>query len=477
MANPEHLARLGEGVKPWNAWRGQNRNLEPNLSSANLSGLRFKGANLRKADLRQANLNEADLSWTNLSGANLGEADLSGARLTKAALNYATVENANLSGANLSEAHLGGTRLGGARLDSAQLNNADLTGADLHNADLTSVELRFAHLNRANLYEANLSMAVLRNANLRGANLRNAILTGADLRSASLQDASLMAATLTDVKLWEAQRAGWHIKDIVCERAFWDKDAKEAIAYVPGEFERLYSEQTCIELFYQGGVSTFELNTLPALLQHLASIHSGSNIRLKSIEETGGGARISISVGDADSETAEKIKADALQVYQAQLVLRERETERLQIEKSYLETLFLGRLIPAMLSAGTPQNVFNAPVTGLVLAGNDSKIDFRQTVNDNSALITLLERMIDRRADLTLPAPAAAQLETELHAARDELQKQNPDRSALAKSIQFIQKLAGEALAHAADKLGEQAISGDWSGWLHQLGQFVSHLG
>jgi uncharacterized protein YjbI with pentapeptide repeats len=386
-----------------------------------------------------------------------------------------------MTGANLAEANLASANLRDADLTDAHLNGANLTGADLIRADLIQSSLVKANLRNANLAEAsifrgNLSDAVLAGAELNNANLRAANLSATDLRSANLQRANLDEANLTNARLWETQRAGWSIKGIICECAFWDEDAKVPTTYAVGEFERLYSDQTCIELFYQGGVSSFELNTLPALLHHLASLHPDSNIRLKSIEETGGGAKISISVGDADAESAEKIRTDAMQVYRAQLALRDKETERLQIEKDYLERLFIGKLIPAMLTAGTPHNVFNAPVTGVVISSGESKVDFHPTINDNSALLALLEKMIDRRADLNLSASDASQFAAELQSTTAELQKQNPDKSILSKSIGLLQKLATEALTTAAGKLGEQAVSADWQAWLHQLGHFVSRL-
>ncbi|MGB6745923.1 MAG: pentapeptide repeat-containing protein [Terracidiphilus sp.] len=418
MANPEHLARLHEGVNAWNTWR--DRNPDPDY----------------EIDLSDADLSNASLCGADLSGTSLSHSNLNGTDLTVADLRHAKLNETNLRKARLDEA-----RLWRAKLNGADLSAARMQAADLYAADLTATNL-----------------------------------DGIDLRSAKLQEATLDRASATGVKLWETQRAGWSIKGIVCECAFWDEDAKVPTTYAPGEFEQLYSDQTCIELFYHGGVSTFELNTLPALLYHLASLHPDSNIRLKSIEETGGGAKISISVGDASTESAEKIKADALQVYHAQLALRDKETERLQIEKDYLERLFLGKLVPAMLSAGTPHNVFNAPVTGVVISSGESKVEFHQTINDNSALLALLEKMMDRRADLNLPASDAREFEAELHSTTTELQKQNPDKSVLSKSMGFIRKLATEAATRAAGKLGEQAVSADWQSWLHQLGHFVSHL-
>ncbi|MGA2168587.1 MAG: pentapeptide repeat-containing protein [Terracidiphilus sp.] len=532
MADLEDLAKLRAGVTSFNEWGA-------NLSHADLSGENLRNANLVLADLSRANLSDADLSGANLSAgtllgadlrrADLTRADLEGANLSRAKLattnlsqtcllhanlsladlreanlSHADLRRANLHGADLAGADLSGARLTGAQMFRAHLSQAtlkraghwsdfdfdswpglNLTESDLSEADLRNVRfaratlvganLIEADLRRANLKEADLSSAKVYKTNLAAANLVGANLDNSDLRCAQLQHAKLDRANLTGIRLWETQRAGWSIKGIICEYAYWDKEAKEQTAYAPGEFERLYSDQTCIELFYQGGVSTFELNTLPALLHHLASLHSGTNIRLKSIEETGGGAKISISVGDTDPETTEKIKADTMQVYQAQLTLRGKETERLQIERDYIERLFIGKLIPAMLTAAAPQNVFNAPVTGVVIASGESKVDFHQTVNDNSATLALLEKIMDRRADLGLSTPDATRFQSELQSATTELQKKDPDKSILSKSIGFIQKLATEAVTKAAGKLGESAVS-DWQSWLHQLNQLTHHL-
>lgn len=468
------------------------------MSDANLSGAKLIRASLGFADLTRAILIGADfqgaiLNGTNLCSANIDFANLRDINLRDTILVEATLRNTNLAGANLDLLRLGEIRFDGANLENASLEQAymlgaNLNGANLRNiklyrANLTAAELRGADLRNANLrmaelIDADLTKADLAEANLDGANLmradlRKSTLCGVDLGSATLQYARLDGAKATGIKLWETQRAGWSIKGIICERAYWDKEAKEPTEYAPGEFERLYSDQTCIELFYQGGVSTFELNTLPALLHHLASLHPGSNIRLKSIEEAGGGAKISISVGDADPETTERIRADAEKVHQAQLALRDNETRRLQIEKEYLEKLLIGKLIPAMLTAGAPQNVFNAPVTGVVISSGESKVDFHQTINDNSAILALLKEIKDHRADLKLSTAKETKLETELQSATTELQKPNPDKSVIAKSIKFLQKIATDAASKVAGKLVDDAVSTDWPRLAHELSQHL----
>lgn len=451
MANPEHLANIMEGLDAWNDWRNQNPHIEVDLNGVDLS--------------------EAELNEASLFGVGLREADLSGASLCVADLSEASLIDANLSDANLSGANLIKADLSGAKLIGAKLRAADLSEANLSKANL-----REAKLILANLIEANLTEAGLRDADLGGANLSRVDLSGADLNSATLQHAMLDGAKATGIKLWETQRAGWSIKGIICERAYWDKEGKEPTEYAPGEFERLYSDQACIELFYPGGTTSFELNTLPALLHHLASLHPETNIRLKSIEETGGGAKIRISVGDADKEKADSINADAVQVVQAQLALRDDELNRERIEKKYLEKLLFGGLIPAMLTAGAPQNVFNAPVSRVVISNDESKVDFHQTVNDNSALLALLEKIMDRRGELGLSTAKAAELEHEYQSTKAELGKKSPDNRVVSRGIEFFKKVAAETATKAAGKFEEKVVSGDWQNWIHQLSQFLHHL-
>ncbi len=422
MANPEHLAKLIEGAYFFDDWRKTHPDIRVDLSNADFTGPEFRwrlsqinlrgailrgarffisedrGANLVNTDLREADLREVVLKRADLTGAVLSKVDLRGANLSgvngrEVRMNEANLEGAclkwtNLAGADLSGAKLWKANLRHARLDSANLTRADLRLADLMRAqlgeaNLNSANLRFAilskaylcgadlrsaHLDQADLSDANLTGAAMFRTGLAQADLSRAILTGADLRAASLLQAKLNECVLNDAMLWETQRTGWEITGIICKRAFWDKNAQESISYEPGEFEKLYAEQTCVELFYPGGVSKFELNTLPSLLHHLASLHRETNIRLKSIEETGGGAKISISVADADTETVEAIRSDAMEVHRAQLALRDNEILRLETEKKYLESFVSERLIKAMLTATTQQNVFNAPVYGVALS-------------------------------------------------------------------------------------------------------------
>ncbi|MEM7244998.1 MAG: pentapeptide repeat-containing protein [Acidobacteriota bacterium] len=149
MANPEHLAKLREGVDTWNQWRQENPNVKPELA----------GARLVWMDLSKCNLSATDLSAATLGGATLSEANLSAARLSGAELS-----EANLRGASLMVAHLSRARLVEADLTNANLTGADFTGADLRGADLTeavvsATKFRWAKLTLAKLAGVDLDTA------------------------------------------------------------------------------------------------------------------------------------------------------------------------------------------------------------------------------------------------------------------------------------------------------------------------------
>ncbi len=203
MANPEHLAKLKEGVQPWNQWREQNPNVEPDLSKADLREAFLYDASLfseahpaagldrakPKANLSDTNLSESDLSEVDLSGADLSGADVSRAGLTGAKFSEATLSLANLSWANL---------LG------TDLNRADLSDANLEEANLGATHLSYAKLTGTSLAWADLSDANLSGADLTGASLMGATLVGTNLEEANLTDCHVYGISAWDVRLERA---------------------------------------------------------------------------------------------------------------------------------------------------------------------------------------------------------------------------------------------------------------------------------
>jgi hypothetical protein len=146
MANQEHLEILRQGVKGWNQWREEHREIQPDLSgldlsesnlnwvhlgAANLSRMDLRGADLssadfRGADLSESNLNKVTANWTNFIEANLIKADLSGANLKRAKLNRAKLNGANLSETDLSRADLSGADLSETIMSLTTFGDVDL---------------------------------------------------------------------------------------------------------------------------------------------------------------------------------------------------------------------------------------------------------------------------------------------------------------------------------------------------------------
>jgi uncharacterized protein YjbI with pentapeptide repeats len=201
MANPEHLARLAEGVESWNAWRGENHSVEPDLSAADL-----RGRNLFEAYLGRSDLCDADLRQANLTSANLGKANLKGANLSSAGLSKAVLTTADLSHAKIVE-----SSLLDAQINSTVLVGADLSRCDMRRARITRSNLTGAVLAEANLSEANLELTRFDGADLTGAKLIGARLNRASLKGAKLTGADLTRAILVETDLQQADLTGCQV--------------------------------------------------------------------------------------------------------------------------------------------------------------------------------------------------------------------------------------------------------------------------
>jgi uncharacterized protein YjbI with pentapeptide repeats len=220
MANDEHIAQLNNGVDAWNAWRGENRHIRPDLSGANLREANLDGADLALADLTEANLHRAKLGSAKLLWAKLSRADLSGADLRDADLHGANLYEADLRGAdllkaNLTQAELHGADLGEANLDQTDVLLADLTEAKLHRAKLGWAKLSKAKLSGADLSGADLGSANLYEADLRGANLEGAILQTSTLLRTDFTDANLTGCRIHGVSAWNLKLEGAKQQNLV----------------------------------------------------------------------------------------------------------------------------------------------------------------------------------------------------------------------------------------------------------------------
>jgi uncharacterized protein YjbI with pentapeptide repeats len=201
MANPEHVAKLKEGVMAWNQWRQENPDADPDLIVADLRGAQLRGANLREAKLIGADLICADLTQASLIRANLREARLCGSQLVAASLTGATIFWADLREAVLTWSDLSGANVSATDVSKVDLRGANLSKADFIESNLTQSNLSGADLRGANLRQANLSEANLNKADLSGANLRGASLVGTNFEEANLTGCNVYGISAWDIRL------------------------------------------------------------------------------------------------------------------------------------------------------------------------------------------------------------------------------------------------------------------------------------
>ena len=134
LANPEHVAKLKEGIAAWNKWREENPRIRPDLT---------------RLDFNQA-LIGTDMwggPWDDEKRVDLGASP-------------GWYEGPFRPPVNFSKVDLWLANLSGARLEAIDFRRARLTGANLSRADLWGADIRMALLRGANLTEARLSGVV-----------------------------------------------------------------------------------------------------------------------------------------------------------------------------------------------------------------------------------------------------------------------------------------------------------------------------
>jgi hypothetical protein len=101
--DPQHVAKIKEGVAVWNEWREKNLNIEPNFSHADLSGLDLRGIDLRGAGLFKTNFSGSTLVGANLRQTRMVGTNFQDANLTAANVYGTSVWDVNLIGAKQSD--------------------------------------------------------------------------------------------------------------------------------------------------------------------------------------------------------------------------------------------------------------------------------------------------------------------------------------------------------------------------------------
>jgi uncharacterized protein YjbI with pentapeptide repeats len=445
---------------------------QANLRNATLQGAKLAGSDLRDASLQNAKLNGAALQNSRLSRADIRNANLAGAHLAGAHLESVTAVDAIFTVANLQNAKCAGAYLvrsvmTRARLIDVDLSRANLSGANLRKADLSRGILTNANLYRvravdaklthADLRAADLSQADMTEADLSGAAMTGANITDVDLRMANLQSATLDNATLHRSKLWETSRAQWSIRGVLCEVVFWDQDGTEATVYAPGEFARLHSDHSRIELIYERGVTQFEINTLPLLLDRLARKHPDSSFRLRSIEECPGGTKVVIVVEDGD---VEKLREEALKLQEFQMRARLNEEHVLRMERlmGNMVTEFFGA-IPKIMEAATVKHVnINAPIGAYLDGGTQNSVDIEQNNNDLSAIRGLVSDLMSHRSELVLPPDQSRVVDDLLARLQQQLAQPSGEKSTYRELLTSLRTI----LEHSVAVVVAHGVAPEW---------------
>jgi hypothetical protein len=264
--------------------------------------------------------------------------------------------------ARLGTTYLGNTQIrqlvvSGKLGQSRSYDNQEMQGISLHKASLQNASFRRADLEGADLSGADLSGADFRNANVSGADLSGADFSDVDLREAALINSRLDGAVLTGTKLWETQRAGWSIKGITCQWAFWDEDGKERSEYKDGDFERIFAEKPRIILRYSGGMSPVDLVMLPLIIERLQAEHPDCTLHIRSVQDDGSGATVTITVDDRTGRSDDAFAQDvvALRGDLATLQQRLQQEERLRLEFEVSYRAMVRDILPRLLEGALPK--------------------------------------------------------------------------------------------------------------------------
>ena len=377
MDREQILQELEKGATSWNSWRKRYAIGEINLDGITLDGANFDEYDFSKISLRNARITRCSFKYADLISANLQYSDLQNNDFSNAKLIATNLGNCNLSGsilflakmltANTRNARLDNIDFRGHDISGLMLRDVSLAGCNLEKQQLARVDLSNSNLEGANLQEADLSNTLFTGANLLNADLRGATLTGAmfksanlsgvdlngmdlykadftaanlsysDLRNANLGKAKLANANMTGAKLWKITTTGWAIPGVECAYAYWDKNGKEKTVYRNHEFERIFAEAITIELRYPYRLADHELATLPIFIEHLAAVHWGTILRLKSISDVAGGALVKFVVEEVGSHNPTELKtqlqSEAERIQLAQLMLRTNTQLHLQLKE------------------------------------------------------------------------------------------------------------------------------------------------
>lgn len=392
------------------------------LAGAEIAPARIGQALFRGANLKNANFDGCELQQTRFDGADLSGARFWGANLVQASLNEAGLQNAYFDRADMTMAKLKDGSLSNACFFEARMRGADVSNADASNADFSG-----ARLDGVNFAQTNLQ-----GANFTGSWLRGAILDCADI---------------TDANLTDTLRSGWSIKNVTCQRAFWDREGKESVSYQIGHFERAYAEKPLI-IIEQPGMKPTDLAMLPIILEQLMSKNPGTNLYIRSIQDGGRDLPVISIVMEKPAGQSSEVDDNAAMRRKIQFYMecwQQADTERQRFMEQNLRLTDRLMEIPMGVQIGT----VNGPVHAGT--GDQKNESISYSMNDLEGIRQLVSDLLEDRGqwEAKVPDKNADKFEAALINLKQELEEREPDLSMIQAGVVSLKNMLESAAGTA----------------------------
>jgi hypothetical protein len=195
--------------------------------------------------------------------------------------------------------------------------------------------------------------------------------------------------------------------------------------YEDGAFERCFAENPRILLHYAGGMEPVDLAMLPLIIERLQAEHSDSSLHIRSVQDDGSGATVTITVEDlagrSEEAFAQEIEVLRGDIVTVQKLFRKEKRLRLQAEASY--RTMVRDVMPELLDRAQPrtENHFgqiNGPTTiGVTAMSRDTYENHGQAgaFGPNAHAHDMTFQQVQNQSPLDLPR--LAEELAKLHAA------------------------------------------------------------
>lgn len=203
MANADHLALLREGRDAWNAWRGVEADVVPDLKLADLTECDLSGYIMDCALLDGANMLAVTAEGTSFRNASMRGVQVISCDFARATLVDTVMEESTLRGVVLV-----GCQARNARLQNTVLIHADMRRMDLSGADFRGAKIVDCTASALTALDASWLDAHVERCRFAHGRLDRLRVVGSTLIECDFTDASLAGACITTTELLTCSFAG-----------------------------------------------------------------------------------------------------------------------------------------------------------------------------------------------------------------------------------------------------------------------------